>query len=230
MTYGCLIQGAKGIMHWNYGSELLRPPNWFSEDQWVIRASLGGVLDHKPHGYEIPKDVVDDLRAVWDEIGRINVELRAVGPLVAVSDVSNLAQVVTVIPELSPQGQPAAEAAALACGLDSVVLIVLNHNLMTHWKADSDQGIEAYDPVDATVELTLPPWLAPKHTFRVGHDGVRRLVPKRVTDRLVFRFEQLDVSEVVVITERDGLMESTAATVAKLRARLTETSGGATSP
>ena len=207
MTYGCLIQGAKGIMHWNYGSGLLRPPNWFSEDQWVIRASLGGVLGHKPHGYEIPKDVADDLRAVWDEIGQINVELRAVGPLVAVSDVSELARVVAVTLELSPQGEPAAEAAALVCGLDSIVLIVLNHNLITNWKADADQGLQAYDPVDATVELTLPPWFSPEHTFRVRHDGTQKLTPQRRPGRLVFHFGKLEVSSSQHAAETHSLLE-----------------------
>jgi len=219
MTYGCLIQGAKGIMHWNYGAWLCKPPSWFSKEQWLIRASLGGALGHKPHGYEIPKDIADDLRKVWDEIGRINVELRAIGPLVAVSDVSGLARIVAVTPQRSPSGEPAAEAATLVSGLDSIVLIVLNHNIATNWKASAQRGIESYDPVDATVELRLPPWLEPKHTFRVRHDGVRKLAPERAGDRLVFRFQRLEVSEAVVVTERDGLMEAMAATVRELRAR-----------
>jgi len=78
--------------------------------------------------------------------------------------------------------------------------------------------------VDATVELRLPPWIRPKHTFRVRHDGVHGLAPERAADRLVFRFERLEVSEAVVVTERDGLMESMAATVRKLRARLARAS------
>jgi len=218
MTYCCLIQGAKSIMHWNYGAWLCEPPSWFSKDQWLIRASLGGVLNHKPHGYEIPEDIADDLRQVWDEIGRINVELQAIDPLVAVSDVSNLAQVVAVAPENLEK--TAAEAAALVSGLDSIVLIALNHNINTHWKASAERGIESYPPIDATVELQLPSWLEPDHVFRVRCDGVQKLTPTRTTDCLTFRFPELEVSEIVVITEREGLMESMAATVKELQARL----------
>ena len=222
MTYGCLIQGAKGIMHWNYGAGLSKPPGWFSKTHWAIRASLGGALGrgNKPHGYEIPATMAAELQRVWDEIGRINVELHAIGPLVAVSDVSQLARVAAVTPELSRSGEPAAEAAALVSGLDSIVLIVLNHNLKTNWKAKAQAGMESYDPVDTTVELRLPAWLDPKHIFRVGHDGVREVEPKRDGNSLIFRFRKLDVSEIVVITERAGLMESMATTVSELSARL----------
>jgi len=222
MTYGCLIQGAKGIMHWNYGAGLRKPPGWFSKTHWAIRASMGGPLgkDNRPHGYEIPADMAAELQRVWDEIGRINIELRAIGALVAVSDVSKLARVAAVTPELSPSGEPAAEAAALISGLDSIVLIVLNHNINTNWKATAERGIESYDPIDATVELRLPPWLEPKHTFRVRHTGVHALAPKRAAGRLVFRFDELHVSEIVVVTEREGLIDSMAATVKELRERL----------
>ena len=222
MTYGSLIQGAKGIMHWNYGAGIRRPPNWFSKTQWAIRASMGGPLGkgNKPHGYEIPAAIAEELQRAWDEIGRINVELRAIGPLVAVSDVSNLARVAAARPKLSPAGEPSAEAAALVSGLDSIVLIVLNHNLKTNWTGDADRGIESYDPVDVDVELRVPPWLEPKHTFRVRYSGVQGLSPKRQADRLLFRFPKLEVSEVVVVTMRDDLMALMDQTVRTLRARL----------
>ena len=132
-----------------------------------MRASLGGALDHDPHGYRVPTEMADELRQVWDEIGRINVELRALGPLVAVSDVSGLARVLSCDPELSPSGEPAAEAAALVSGLDAIVLIVLNHSIETNWRGDADRGIESYDPVDVTVELRVPPWFEPTSTFSV---------------------------------------------------------------
>jgi len=220
MTYGCLIQGAKGIMHWNYGAGLRKPPNWFSKDKWTIRASLGGALRHNPHGYLIPEDAASDLEQVWDEIGRINVELRAVGPLVAVSDVSNLARIVTADPAKSPSGEPSVEAAALVSGLDTIVLIVLNHNMKTNWTGNADRGIESYDPVDTTVELRIPPWLQPKHTFSVRHTGVDSVQPEREAGRLVFRFEKLEVSKLVVITEHDGLMGSMRDTAERLRGLL----------
>ena len=206
MTYGCIIQGAKGIMHWNYGARISKPPNWFSKDKWMIRASMGGALGHKPHGYEIPADVAAQLEATWDEIGRINTELRAIGPLVATSDVSSLVRA----------SSDQVEAAALVSGLDAIVLVVLTHGMKTHWKGDRAKGIESYEPVDTSVELRVPAWLDPKHVFRVRHDRVEAISPRREAGRLFFRFERLEVSDVVVVTERDGLMESMAATVKEL--------------
>ena len=220
MTYGCLIQGAKGICHWNYGSGIRRPPNWFSKTDCAIRAGMGGALGHDPHGYPIPQDQAAELQRVWDEIGRINVELQAIGPLVAVSDVSHLARVTSVEPKLSPAGEPAAEAAALVSGLDSIVLVVLNHNIKTNWRADAERGIESYDPVRATVELRVPAWMAGRHVFRVRHTGVAQVPHKDLDGRMEFQFDALEVSEVVVVTDRAGLMESMARTVDRLRARL----------
>jgi hypothetical protein len=223
MTYGCLLQGAKGILHWAYGADINPPPNWFSQTETVIRAGMGGALGHTPHGYEIPADQALELQRTWDEIGRINVELQAVGPLVAVSDVSTLAQVTRVTPASSPTGEPAAAAAALVSGLDTIVLVVLNHNLKHNWKADADRGIESYDPVDATVELRLPSWLKGLHTFRVRHTGVEPVSPAREDGRLMFRFDTLEVAELVVVTDRTGLRESVQQTVAELNARQNRT-------
>ena len=220
LTYGCLIQGAKGILHWNYGSGINPAPNWFSKTATVIRAGMGGALHHRPHGYEIPADQAAELKRVWDEIGRINVELRAIGPLVAVSDVSRLARVASVTPQRAPNGEPAAEAAALVSGVDSIVLIVLNHNLKHNWKADADRGIESYELVDAIAELRLPAWIEGRQAFRVRHTGADTLSPRREGRRLLFEFPQLEVNEVVVVTDRGGLMESMRATISTLSARL----------
>ena len=226
LTYGCLIQGAKGVMHWNYGSGINPPPSWFSKKRTVIRASLGGALAHNPHGYTLPHDMAGELAAVWEEIGRINVELRAVGPLVAVSDVSRLARVVRANPELSPSGEPAIEAAALVSGLDSVVLVVLNHNLKTNWTGDSDRGVESYEPVDAQVDLHLPPWFEPTRAFSVACSGVEEMHPVRDKERWRFRLEQLEVARLIVVTERPELMATMDRTVQDLRARLAEGTGG----
>jgi len=216
LTYACLIQGAKGILHWNYGSGISKPPNWISKKQTIIRAGMGGALEHDPHGYRLPDAITRDLRAAWDEIGRINLELRAIGPLVANSDVSALARVVASTPERSTNGEPAVEAAALISGLDTIVLIVLNQTIQTNWTGAADHGIEAYPPADATVALDVPPWLEPRDVFSVRHSGVATVDPKREAGQLLFSFDGLAVSEVVVITERPGLQASVRDVLAKL--------------
>ena len=225
LTYGCLIQGAKGIMHWNYGSGINRPPSWFSKERTVIRAGLGGALAHRPHGYELPREMADELAAVWDEIGRINVELRAIGPLVAVSDVTRLARVLRASPEKTHSGEATVEAAALVSGLDAIVLIVLNHNLKTNWTGDSDRGIESYDPVETEIGLDVPPWLDPACSFSVHWTGVEEVHPAGADGRMRFEFDKLEVSAVVVVTEDRELMPAMANTVRELRTRLEQSTG-----
>ena len=205
MTYGCLIHGAKGFMHWQYGTCVYKPPNWFSKTHTVIRAAMGGPLNHNPHGYRIPREVSRKLAEVWAEIGRINCELNAAGPLIAVSDVSRRARVVRADPERGPDGAPSADCAALVSGLDTIVLVVLNHNMKTNRNIRAARGVEFHAPVDVTVELRVPPWLTPRYVRRVRWDGVTTAAARREGDRMLFRIERLDVSDLIVITQDAGV-------------------------
>ncbi|MBT3378991.1 MAG: hypothetical protein HN742_02450 [Lentisphaerae bacterium] len=218
MTYACVIQGAKGIMHWNYGAGIRKPPSWFSKEQTILRAAMGGALGHDPHGYRLPKRATGELQAVWDEIGRINLELRAVGRLIADSDVSRRARVVSAQPEHTADGAPAVETAALISGMDTIVLIVLNQMIDNNWTGDADRGIESYPPVDATVAVDLPPWIKAPELFRVTHAGVTAVTPKREPGRLLLDFSGLAVSDIVVITERAKLAETVKQTLVALTA------------
>ena len=97
----------------------------------MYRVGLGGLAGNRAGPYVVPDKVVRMLADVWAEVGRINVELRTIGPLVARSDVTELARVASVEPARDPTGRPAAAAAALLCGADTLVVLVLNHNLNT---------------------------------------------------------------------------------------------------
>ena len=216
LTFGCLVQGAKSVLHWPYSSGFRLPHTWFDMKTPYLRCGMGGALGHDPWGYKLPEKVKQDLKAVWDEIGRINIELQAVGPLVAVSDVTTRAKVTAARPAKNPAGEPSVEAAALISGLDSIVLVVLNQNIKTNWNMRAKRGIVSYDPVDATVSVRLPKWLKPKHVFRVRHNGVAEVTREIKGGDMVLRFPRLDVSELVVITERDGLMQSTARIINRL--------------
>lgn len=211
MTYGCLIQGATGICHWNYGTALSKPPNWFSTEHWIVRAAMGGPLLGGPDGIRIPSDAQAELKAVWGEIGEINVELRTIGPIVAVSDVSSLASV---------QGAKPVNAAALLCGLDSIVVIALNQGLKTTGSLAKPKGIESYDPVDVDIALRLPPWLEPKDCFLVRHSGIAPIAPVREPGRMTFRLQPLAVNEVIVITSDPALRGTMEKTRREMKARL----------
>jgi len=225
MTYGALMEGAKGVLHWGYGLMYYkRTPNWFSKKHWALRVSMGALPGNMAFGYRIPGYIVKDLKAVWDEIGRINAELQTIGPLVAISDVSDLADIARVVPETGPRawGGRAAEAAALLCGNDTLLVLVLNMNLETHWsnKRKRDKRMRSYRPVDATVNVRIPPWLKPRDTFAVHYTGLRRMRGRPGRDGMLFRFPRLASSAVLVVTADPALYTKMGATLQGMQRRL----------
>ncbi|MBN1670517.1 MAG: hypothetical protein JXR37_05770 [Kiritimatiellae bacterium] len=225
LTYGCLMQGAKGFLHWGYGHMLFENRwGWFSHTYPSLRLSMGGLPGDMARGYTIPRDVVEDLKAVWGEIGRINVELRTIGPLVALSDVSNLARIERTIPEkgVGKWGDRTAEVASLVCGLDTVIVLLLNMDLQTGWSAarQRDNRIVRYEPVDVTLRVRVPPWLKPVDTFTVDVQRLADARPLSVESGLTFRFPRLAVSQILVVTADQGLRARMARRLADGQARL----------
>jgi hypothetical protein len=186
---------------------------------------MGGIAGNRIGPYVIPDEIVRMLGDVWAEHGRINAELRVIGPLVAISDVSHLAKVVEVKPEKDRYGDPAAAAAALVSGLDSIVLVVLNHSI-DPGKSPGKSGPVSnpdppkYDPVDATVELRMPEWLDPRHVFSVDYDRIADVAPQRDGDKLRFVLPGLQVSKVFVITSSKDVKDACLARHAEMQKRL----------
>lgn len=163
-------------------------------------------------GYKIPEEILRSLKDTWDEIGRINAELQAIGPWVANSDVSpGIARVV---------GDTPAQAVALVSGMDTVIVIALNLSINTDWTGKDPVGIKSYDPVDATVRLDLPEWIDPTDVFSVDHEGLTDLSPTRDGRSLVFELPGLAVQEVIVVTENVEVRTRMAAINAEMRDRL----------
>ncbi|MCD6362019.1 MAG: hypothetical protein J7M38_14270, partial [Armatimonadetes bacterium] len=193
MTFGCLQQGAKGICHWAYG---VRSRNKiYYLDGPGLRLSMGGIpypTSRVVDGYEVPEEICRALKDTWDEIGRINAELRTIGPWVANSDVSpGIARVI---------GDTPAQAVALVSGLDTVVLITLNLNIDTDWTGRDPAGVKSYEPVDATVTLDLPEWIEPAEVFTVDHTGLADLAAERKGRTLTFDLPGLAIERVIVVT------------------------------
>lgn len=202
MTFGCLQLGAKGICHWAYG--VRQGSGVYYLNGPGLRLAMGGIpypTSRTVYGYQVPEEVCRALKDTWDEIGRINAVLQTIGPWVANSDVSPaLARVVACTPATAVKGGPAAQAAALVSGLDTLILIALNLNLDTDWTGADPQGIGSYEPVDATVAVELPEWLEPAAVFSVDHSGLQELAPRRDGRTLTFDLPGLRVERVIVIT------------------------------
>jgi hypothetical protein len=224
MTYGNIIQGAKSTAHWAYRSTPM-PKFYFMCTTPVMRMGLGAVAGDKIGPYIIPDEVVKMLKDVWVEHGRINAELQVIGPLVAVSDVSTLAKVTRVTPAKDRFGDPAAEAAALVSGLDALVVVVLNHSIVPGTSPGKSGPVSnpmppKYDPVDVTVEVSVPEWLNPQYVFSVDYQTIDDVLPQRDGKQLRFTLPKLEVSKIYVITSSKKVKEDCLARHAEMKKRL----------
>ena len=234
LAYGTLIQGAKSMGHWAYRSTPMSK-FYFMWATPVMRMGLGAVAGDRIGPYAIPEEVVKMLRDVWREHGRINAELRVIGPLVAVSDVSYGANVVRVTPEQDRFGDPAAEAAALVSGLDTLVLLVLNHAIDPGESPGKSGPVSnpvppKFDPVNVTVEVNVPAWLEPRRVFSVDYERVTDIATRPVDGRLRFEIPELEVSKVYVITASDEVRSECLARHAEMSRRLARAAAAVPAP
>lgn len=222
MTFGCLQLGAKGVCHWAYGVRGGDSTVYYVDGPG-LRLSMGGVpwpTSRTVRGYEVPEEICRDLKATWDEIGRINAVLRTIGPWVADSDPSPIAQVTGSTPAESVAGGPAAQASALLSGQDTVVLVALNLNIDTEWTGRDADGFRSYEPVDATVQLTLPEWIEPREVFSVSEDGLGNVSPARDGRTLEFDLPGLAIERVIVVTADPEVREQMQQRLADMQERL----------
>ena len=225
LTYGNLIQGAKSMAHWGYWAGPMSK-FYFMWKQSVLRLGLGAPADDRVGPYKLERAVADMLKTVWSEHGRINAELRTIGPLVAISDVSYLAKVTKVEPKTDRYGDPAAEAAALVSGLDTLVVVVLNHDikpakvLFSGTGPLSNPAPPTYDPVHATVDVRIPEWIKPAYVFSVDHQRVADVSLTEKGGALRFVVPRLEVSKLYVITSSRAVKEGCLARHAEMRKRL----------
>ena len=215
MYYGALLQGAKGVFHWGYSG--IRDKSGYGGDS--LRLGLGGAGTGRLWRYTIRPEQVRMLQDVWDEIGRCNAEWRAIAPLIAISDVDTRAKVTSCRPARDPTGKPAAGASALIAGLDAMVVVVLNHNVKRTSLADPK--VAAFTPTKATVEVRLPPWLAkPAHVFRLTHEGLTDLKPRRLSGNVLRFATTVTVNDLIVITREPDTKRRIRATLTGMQKNL----------
>ena len=226
ITFGVLIQGAKSIGHWGYWAYAKSRHYRFSGS--CLRVGMGGAAGNRVGPYVLPDRIANMLTGLWDEIGRINAELRTIGPLVARSDVGYLARVARVRPAKDRRGDPAASVAALISGANTLVIVALNQNIdpgKSHQPTGpiGNPNPPRYDPVHAVVDVQLPEWLhQPKHIFSVSHDRIAEVSPKRSGQVLRFDIPRLKTSQIYVITSSDAVRQRCLARHRHMRTLLAE--------
>lgn len=221
-VYSCLANGAKGALHWNYGVNYLpvSQAGWFSKEYDAIRLNMTALKEPTAYGIDVPAELLAGLRAATHECARVNAELQLLGPLLAMGDVSDLAEVSRSVPEKSVRGGPAAHARAIVCGIDTIVLLVINLNIDSNFNARKPQPVASYEPVSAEVRLAIPPWLTPRDVFSVSYRGIEVLQPAALGDALELEFPRLSVSAAVVVTSDERLRPRMAAKLTELQERL----------
>jgi hypothetical protein len=208
LYYANLLQGAKGVFHWGYSNI---PDGSGDEDALSFRLGLGGAATGRLWDIRLKKKTVDMLQATWDEIGRLNAEWRAIGPLIAISDVSDRAKVTTANPgDVS--------ASTLIAGLDAMVVVALNHNYDE--RPLSGEIPSTFHPTQATIDVSLPPWLKPVDVFRVSYKGLTGLKPKMLPGRIMRFDETIKVNDLIVITSKPGMKKWVANKLGQMHRKL----------
>lgn len=222
IVYSCLANGAKGALNWNYGVNYFTPQQltWLSDKYDAIRLNMTALKEPEAFGVPIPQELMDGLQEATHECGRVNAELQLLGPLLARGDVSDLATVTRSAPETNPRGGPAAHARAIICGLDAIVLFVINLDIDSNFNARRPEPVRSYEPVSVDVDLALPPWLEPEDVFEVSWRGITPIEAAREGDALGFSFPGVEVATAIVVTSDPGLRGRTEAALGPLRERL----------
>jgi hypothetical protein len=159
----------------------------------------------------LKKKTVDILPATWDEIGRLNAEWRAIGPLIAISDVADRAKV-------TKTDTGTVSTSTLLAGLDAMVVVAINRNFEE--RLLEDKVPSTFHPTRAIIDVSLPPWLKPVDVFRVSYKGLTDLKPKMLPGRIMRFNETIKVNDLIVISGRPGLKKSVANTLLQMQKKL----------
>jgi hypothetical protein len=106
------------------------------------------------------------------------------------------------------------------CGIDTIILLVINLNIDSNFNARKPQPVTSYEPVSAEVRLGVPPWLTPRDVFAVSCRGIEVLEPAEAAESLEFEFPGLSVSAAVVVTSDEQLRPRMTAKLTELQERL----------
>ena len=132
-------------------------------------------------------------RALWREVGLVGAELRTAGPLITRS--SPVALPIQTSSKLWVK--------ALAVGLDTLVLVVVNDDYL-----NDREGTKITPVAEASVRLTLPSWLEPRDTFEIATSGTKLVTHRTAAGQLTLDIGKVDVTRLLVVTSDSNLRHS----------------------
>ncbi|MGQ9922604.1 MAG: hypothetical protein ACUVSM_01525 [Armatimonadota bacterium] len=131
-------------------------------------------------------------QALRREVGLMGAEIRTLGPLITRSAPLNL----------SVQHAPRIWVRALACGDDSILLVVVNDDYI------NDRTGTVIRPVqDARLSLRLPDWLDEASVFEVNHLGTADVAARLEGRTLHVEPGTVEVTRAIIITRDAGLRQ-----------------------
>ncbi len=129
-------------------------------------------------------------RALWKEIGLLGDEIKTVQQLLITGHPVNLAV----------QGSTNVWVRALASGVDTLLLVVINDN---HW---NDETFHSTPVGNATVTATLPAWMQASPTaFEVSASGLGDVSTQVNGSQLTLNLGTLNVTRMIVVTTDPSL-------------------------
>ncbi len=132
-----------------------------------------------------------EARALWKEIGLVGDEIKTLAPQLVISHPVEMA--------LTPGTHVWAK--ALACGTDTVILVVVNDNFYN----DLAGGCQVTPVPNATVTATLPNWLRSPSAFDVSAGGIGDVSVQSVGNQTQVNLGTLNVTRLIVLTKNPQL-------------------------
>jgi len=128
--------------------------------------------------------------ALWKEIGLLGNEIKTAAPLLVTSHPVSM----------TLQGSPGVWARALAVGVDTMILMVVNDQYY-----NDPAGIH-YTPVsNAAVAATLPSWLQSPTAFEISTSGLSDVSSQLSGNQLRLNLGTLDLTRMIVLTSNPEL-------------------------
>lgn len=135
-------------------------------------------------------------RKLRREVGLMAAEMRTAGPLITRS--APVDALITHAPRLWVR--------ALACGLDSMLLVVVNDDYV------NDRQGTVIRPVEkSSVTLDLPSWLKSPQAFEISADGVKDVAASVQDGVMKLDLGTVEVTRLIVVTSDPALRDANAA-------------------
>ncbi len=148
-------------------------------------------------------------KALWTEIGLLGAEFGTISELIAESCPLDLMVAAATVVGGCKELEPSLWARALLSGIDTLILLCINENLVC------DRLGTVYTPIEqADLRVSIPQWLKPKDVFEVTYKGIADVdwSSKKTLD---IRLNDTKLTRLIVVTSNPDLRS-------KLKARYNE--------